>query len=575
MSFAKIRPRRSTTTEWEATNPVLRVGELGIEFPDSGIGTGLCKFKLGDGNTKWKDLAYAFDASAASGVYGGTVSISHDIWLRQGTTEEWEEVDPVLGNGEIVFDSTEYALKVGDGKKTFTELDYISGGVNNLGKASIPFTDSSKETDIENNPAYLGNIIPANNMINVFTNMKQLLVNLSAEVKFLNQYRGTINEIIINKANKEEHYEITLEASKWSSNGTYDLDDLYPSSKYSIEIEPNHTCTVEQLEAFSNACVYGDRNINTIHVGSYGEIPEIDIPVIVHVEDITEVIDVKKKRNRSKSISYTLLASSWSANRYDFSTVYPNDTYMVTVEPLNICTKEQIDAWEDAMILGSASSNTIYVGAGATVPNTDIPVILHIEDLTETDDITKKQNREKVIESTLQSDNWEDSVYKFEQLYPSDKFHIVVEPGNCSKIESNAWNNAKILRDTSTNTLYIGAGGRTPDVDIPVIIHIQSLSESTMNVDGKANKEYAYDYTMTSDGWTVKEGRYIYDFEAIYSAEKYDVVVDPSYLCTEEQMKAWASAMPCGDSVSNTIYVGAGGKQPTIDIPVILRVTAK
>lgn len=51
----------------------------------------------------------------------------HMLCLRRGTTESWEKIDPVLGNGEIVFDSTKYALKVGDGKKTFTELDYIGG----------------------------------------------------------------------------------------------------------------------------------------------------------------------------------------------------------------------------------------------------------------------------------------------------------------------------------------------------------------------------------------------------------------------------------------------------------------
>lgn len=49
--------------------------------------------------------------------------------IRQGTTYELEAIDPVLGDGEIVFDNTKHALKVGDGKKTFTELDYIYSGL--------------------------------------------------------------------------------------------------------------------------------------------------------------------------------------------------------------------------------------------------------------------------------------------------------------------------------------------------------------------------------------------------------------------------------------------------------------
>ncbi len=123
--YAKLRPRRSTATEWSTINPVLQEGELGIENPDTGVGTGLCKFKLGDGYTQWNDLPYAFDATAAQAIYGGTVTVSHDICLRSGTSDEWETEDPVLKLGEIVFDSTKAAFKCGDGEHAFTKLNYI------------------------------------------------------------------------------------------------------------------------------------------------------------------------------------------------------------------------------------------------------------------------------------------------------------------------------------------------------------------------------------------------------------------------------------------------------------------
>ena len=123
--YAKIRSRRSTTTEWEIINPVLKEGELGIEFPDSGIGTGLCKFKVGDGTTQWSSLPYAFDAAAALAIYGGGVTLSHDICLRSGTTDEWTTENPVLKVGEIVFDITKGAFKCGDGEHSFNQLDYI------------------------------------------------------------------------------------------------------------------------------------------------------------------------------------------------------------------------------------------------------------------------------------------------------------------------------------------------------------------------------------------------------------------------------------------------------------------
>lgn len=123
--LAKIRPRRSTATEWSVINPILKEGELGIEFPNSGIGTGLCKFKLGDGKTCWNDLAYAFTANAAEAIYGGNATISHDICLRAATNDEWLTEDPILKYGEVGFDSTLYAFKVGDGEHSFSSLKYI------------------------------------------------------------------------------------------------------------------------------------------------------------------------------------------------------------------------------------------------------------------------------------------------------------------------------------------------------------------------------------------------------------------------------------------------------------------
>jgi hypothetical protein len=125
-TYSKIRPRRATAEEWQLINPVLMSGEWGVEFPNDGIGSGLCKFKFGDGEKAWNDLPYAFNAEAASAIYGGTVTVWHDIWLRTGTTEEWLAANPVLGYGEIVFDITKLDLKVGDGEHNFSAIPYIA-----------------------------------------------------------------------------------------------------------------------------------------------------------------------------------------------------------------------------------------------------------------------------------------------------------------------------------------------------------------------------------------------------------------------------------------------------------------
>lgn len=125
MSFAKLRPRRGTKTEWQMFNPILMEGELGIEYPDTGIGTGLCKFKLGNGYTKWSELPYAFNAENATSIDGGSVSVYNNVQLRRGTTDEWELADPIINAGEIIYDITKGAIKVGDGEHNFKALDYI------------------------------------------------------------------------------------------------------------------------------------------------------------------------------------------------------------------------------------------------------------------------------------------------------------------------------------------------------------------------------------------------------------------------------------------------------------------
>lgn len=123
--YAKIRPRRGTATEWASLNPVLAEGELAIEVPDNGVGTGLCKFKLGDGYKTWNELPYAFDANSAQSMYGGNVYVSRDICLRSGTTDEWEAENPVLKLSEVVVDISKGSIKIGDGEHAFVDLPYV------------------------------------------------------------------------------------------------------------------------------------------------------------------------------------------------------------------------------------------------------------------------------------------------------------------------------------------------------------------------------------------------------------------------------------------------------------------
>ena len=129
-SFAKIRPRRGTLALWSAENPLLDEGEFVLEVPDSGIGTGISKIKVGDGIHRYNELPYSLDGTSAASIIGGSVTSFNMIQIRSGEASEWAEVDPILATNEIVYDKTYNSIKIGDGVTRYSELPFInSGGV--------------------------------------------------------------------------------------------------------------------------------------------------------------------------------------------------------------------------------------------------------------------------------------------------------------------------------------------------------------------------------------------------------------------------------------------------------------
>ena len=72
----------------------------------------------------------------------------------------------------------------------------------------------------------------------------------------------------------------TLSASVWS-NGVYSFESTYPASIYDLEVALNSTATIAQAEAFNGAQIVGSATSNVVK--AYGEVPTVDIPVIIKV----------------------------------------------------------------------------------------------------------------------------------------------------------------------------------------------------------------------------------------------------------------------------------------------------
>ena len=71
-----------------------------------------------------------------------------------------------------------------------------------------------------------------------------------------------------------------------------------------------------------------------------------------------------------------LYAEKWADNRYSFEDVFPKDRADIEIEPSVLCDEEQIAAWNDALIYGSATENVCT--AKGTMPTVDIPIILKV-----------------------------------------------------------------------------------------------------------------------------------------------------------------------------------------------------
>ena len=82
------------------------------------------------------------------------------------------------------------------------------------------------------------------------------------------------------KENKATITTATLLASGWSD-GTYSFETDYPKATYDLEIALDSTATTAQAEAFNGAHIVGSATTNVVK--AYGDVPTVDIPIILKV----------------------------------------------------------------------------------------------------------------------------------------------------------------------------------------------------------------------------------------------------------------------------------------------------
>lgn len=111
--MTKIITRNDTTTNWESTNPILALGEIGID-------TTLKQFKIGDGTSTWNNLSYAGGGSSSElDAYIEGISNDNNITLTPVDGKALILDAPMIAVGEnlvneINGENTQLYLKQGD-----------------------------------------------------------------------------------------------------------------------------------------------------------------------------------------------------------------------------------------------------------------------------------------------------------------------------------------------------------------------------------------------------------------------------------------------------------------------------
>jgi hypothetical protein len=144
-----IQTRRDDSTDWSTANPVLALGEIGIE-------TNTDKAKYGDGFTAWNDLPYWIDEGAQ--IPDGT---AQGQTLRYNLTNDgWEANSDLIvadtGNVGIGLTAADTLLELAAQNLTAFEGGIKLGEGTVAGDAYIGFTQASPNDHIWYNSPWVG-----------------------------------------------------------------------------------------------------------------------------------------------------------------------------------------------------------------------------------------------------------------------------------------------------------------------------------------------------------------------------------------------------------------------------------
>jgi hypothetical protein len=131
-TFTRFKLRSDTAADWTAANPVLLLGEVGVE-------TDTRRYKIGDGTTAWAGLSYYIDGVAIRGqcskMSDGTIDITaQGSYISTGLTAT---LDTDTAYGMVLGTTDAFGLKNDSGStklfRIYASIDATDGNNSTLG----------------------------------------------------------------------------------------------------------------------------------------------------------------------------------------------------------------------------------------------------------------------------------------------------------------------------------------------------------------------------------------------------------------------------------------------------------
>jgi len=131
-TYTRFKLRNDTAADWTSANPVLLLGEIGVE-------TDTRRYKIGDGTTAWSGLSYYIDGVAIRGqcskMTDGTITIAtQGTYVTTGLTAT---LDSDTAYGMVLGTTDAFGLKNDSGGtklfRIYGSIDATDGNNSTLG----------------------------------------------------------------------------------------------------------------------------------------------------------------------------------------------------------------------------------------------------------------------------------------------------------------------------------------------------------------------------------------------------------------------------------------------------------